>query len=63
MMGSLAQSRRFAIAPAALGEIRARFTAGRADEGETAAAMRTVAYRRGRCAGALTSRSSSKTSA
>jgi threonine synthase len=42
LMGSLAQSRRFAIAPGPLGEIRARFSAGRADEDETAAAMRTV---------------------
>src|SRR5207244_6560119 len=32
----------FAIAPSALAEIRARFSAGRADEGETAATIRTV---------------------
>src|SRR5437660_6737676 len=42
LMGALAQSRRFAIAPSALAEIRARFSAGRADEGETAATIRTV---------------------
>src|SRR6202011_840859 len=42
LMGSLAQSRRFSIAPAPLDEIRARFAAGRADEDETAAAIRTV---------------------
>jgi threonine synthase len=42
LMGSLAQSRRFSIAPAALGEIRARFAAGRADEEETVAAIRAV---------------------
>jgi threonine synthase len=41
-MGSLAQSRRFSIAPAPLSEIRARFAAGRADEEETAAAIRIV---------------------
>jgi threonine synthase len=42
LMGSLAQSRRFVIAPQALAEIRARFTADRADEDETAATIRTV---------------------
>jgi threonine synthase len=42
LMGSLAQSRRFAIAPGPLAEIRAHFAAGRADEDETAAAIRTV---------------------
>jgi threonine synthase len=42
LMASLAQSRRFTIAPDALGEIRARFTADRADEDETAATIRTV---------------------
>jgi len=41
-MASLAQSRRFSIAPQALAEIRARFSADRADEGETAAAIRSV---------------------
>ena len=41
-MASLAQSRRFSIAPEALAEIRARFSADRADEDETAAAIRTV---------------------
>ena len=42
LMGSLAQSRRFTIASDALTEIRARFTADRADEDETAAAIRAV---------------------
>jgi threonine synthase len=42
LMGSLAQSRRFEIAPQALTEIRARFDAERADEDETAAAIRTA---------------------
>ena len=41
-MASLAQSRRFSIAPDALTAIRARFSADRADEEETAAAIRTV---------------------
>jgi threonine synthase len=41
-MGSLAQSGRFALGADALGEIRSRFTAGRADEEETAATVRTV---------------------
>ena len=45
LMGSLAQSRRFTIAPDALAEIRARFTADRADEDETAATIRTRAAR------------------
>jgi threonine synthase len=42
LMGSLAQSRSFTIGAAALGNIRARFTAERADEEETAATIRTV---------------------
>jgi threonine synthase len=42
LMGALAQSRHFVIAPAALAAIRAHFGAGRADEEETAATMRTV---------------------
>ena len=41
-MGSLAQSRRFTIAADALANIREAFTAGRADEDETAATIRTV---------------------
>jgi threonine synthase len=40
LMGSLAQSRRFEISAPALAEIRARFSAHRADEEETAAAIR-----------------------
>ncbi|HEX2215166.1 MAG TPA: threonine synthase [Xanthobacteraceae bacterium] len=42
LMGSLAQSRRFAIASPALAKMRAHFSADRADEEETAATIRTV---------------------
>ena len=42
LMGSLAQSRRFTVPPRALSEIRASFAAGRADEDEVAATIRTV---------------------
>lgn len=42
LMGSLAQSKSFTLSSAALGEIRKRFSAGRADEDETAATMRAV---------------------
>jgi threonine synthase len=42
MMGSLAQSGSFTIAPDALTEIRSRFTAARADEDESAATVRSV---------------------
>ncbi len=42
LMASLAQSQRFAVAPRALSEIRASFTADRADEEEVAATIRTV---------------------
>jgi threonine synthase len=42
MMASLAQSRRFLIDARALGEIRSLFSAGRADEEETAATIRTM---------------------
>jgi threonine synthase len=42
LMGSLAQSRRFTLAAQALSHIRALFAAGRADESEVAATMRTV---------------------
>ena len=41
-MGSLAQSRRFTLSAAALAQIRALFTAGRADEDEVASTIRTV---------------------
>jgi threonine synthase len=41
-MASLAQSRRFEIGARALAEMRARFTAERADEAETAAAIRVT---------------------
>jgi threonine synthase len=42
LMASLAQSRSFTIAAPALAEIRARFTADRADEDETAATIRAA---------------------
>lgn len=42
LMGSLAQARRFEIAPPALADIRARFAADRADEDETASTIRTI---------------------
>ena len=42
LMNALAQSRRFSIAPGPLAEIRAHFTAARADEEEGAATIRTV---------------------
>ena len=42
LMHSLAQSGRFVISPAALDAIRARFIADRADEAETAAAIRAT---------------------
>jgi threonine synthase len=42
LMGSLAQSRRFALSARALSSIRALFSAGRADEDEVAATIRTI---------------------
>jgi threonine synthase len=42
LMGSLAQSRRFSLSAPALSMLRACFSAGRADEEETAAAIRTM---------------------
>jgi threonine synthase len=42
LMGSLAQSRRFVLSAHALSQIRALFTADRADEDEVAATIRTV---------------------
>jgi threonine synthase len=42
LMGSLAQSQRFALSTRALSEMRALFTADRADEEETAATIRAV---------------------
>jgi threonine synthase len=42
VMGSLAQSRRFTLSARALSYIRALFAAGRADEDEVAATIRTV---------------------
>ena len=48
LMNSLAQSRRFSVSSGALSEIRALFSADRADEGETAATIRTVLRETGR---------------
>jgi threonine synthase len=48
LMNSLAQSRRFSLSNSALSEIRALFSADRADEGETAATIRTVLRETGR---------------
>src|SRR5439155_12587638 len=42
MMASLAQSRQFSIDPDTLAKIRDGFSAGRADEDETAATIRTI---------------------
>ena len=42
LMGSLSQSRRFSLSNHALSEVRALFTADRADEEETAATIRTT---------------------
>jgi threonine synthase len=42
LMGSLQQSRRFTLSASALSAIRAQFSAGRADEDEVAATIRTV---------------------
>ena len=50
MMGSLAQSRRFSVSGAALAEMRALFTADRANEQESAATMRAWAREAGYCA-------------
>src|SRR6185312_3830809 len=49
LMGSLTQSKRFAVSSAALGEMRSRFSAGRADEDEVAAAMRATFREAGYC--------------
>jgi threonine synthase len=49
LMASLAQSRRFVLSARALSEIRAHFSADRADEEETAAAMRAVLRETGCC--------------
>jgi threonine synthase len=49
MMGALAQSRRFAIAPRALSEMRNLFSADRASEDEVAATIRTILRETGRC--------------
>jgi threonine synthase len=49
LMASLAQSGRFAVSVRALSEIRALFSADRADEEETAATIRTVLKETGYC--------------
>jgi threonine synthase len=49
MMASLAQSRRFSVPGQALAHIRAMFAAGRADEEETAATIRTLYRETGYC--------------
>src|SRR3984885_4243776 len=48
LMAQLAQSGRFTLSASALSEIRALFTAGRADEEEVAATIRTVLRETGR---------------
>ena len=48
LMASLAQSQRFVLSARALSEIRAVFSADRADEDETAATMRTLLRETGR---------------
>jgi threonine synthase len=48
-MGSLAQSRRFAVSSHALKEMRALFTADRADEQESAATIRAWMREAGYC--------------
>ncbi len=50
LMGSLAQSRRFSVSAPALKALRALFSAGRADEQETAATMRAWMREAGYCA-------------
>jgi threonine synthase len=49
LMGSLAQSKRFALSAAALKELRGRFAAARADEDEVATTMRTTLRETGYC--------------
>jgi threonine synthase len=48
LMASLAQSQRFVLSARALSEVRAVFSADRADEDETAATMRTLLRETGR---------------
>ena len=48
LMASLAQSQRFVLSARAISEIRAVFSADRADEDETAATMRTLLRETGR---------------
>jgi threonine synthase len=49
LMGSLAQSRRFSLSTRAISDIRAIFSADRADEEETAATIRTLRRETGYC--------------
>ena len=49
LMGSLAQSRRFSLSTRAISDIRAMFSADRADEEETAATIRTLLRETGYC--------------
>jgi len=49
LMGSLAQSKRFNVSSAALGEMRSRFSAQHADEEEVAATMRVTFREAGYC--------------
>ena len=49
LMGSLAQSKRFTVEAGALGDIRDRFTAAKADEDEVAATMRATWREAGYC--------------
>jgi threonine synthase len=50
LMGSLAQSKRFTVSAPALANLRALFSAGRADEQESAATMRAWMREAGYCA-------------
>jgi threonine synthase len=49
LMGALAQSRRIMLSMQALSAMRSVFSAGRADENETAATIRTMLRETGRC--------------
>jgi threonine synthase len=49
LMGSLAQSGRFTVPAAALSAMRARFSAGRADEDEVSSTIRTILRETGLC--------------
>ncbi|MBV8793052.1 MAG: threonine synthase [Pseudolabrys sp.] len=49
LMGSLSQSRRFAVSASTLKELRRQFSAARADEDEVAATMRATLHESGYC--------------